>query len=469
MHRRPSGAKDGADALPLCRYQWVHPGGFRPNGGDEPRRSPVVDVTSLEVLRERRTHRSHSTHWSHTTPSWTCLPSPVLDRVRGRNPLPHGRGRHAQTPQPDPDRVVPRLRPRHDRPGLVRRLLRPLRHGFIPITKAQPDPALLWANLPLVLLLAAFSFHVTGQYAIHRLRRLREEVVGVLKGVTLLALLVLAATFFRHDPYESRARHGPVLGGGLRPGAERPPSRLGRRPHPAQPRLQPDLSRSSSASAASPARPPVPCARPAGWASRTSASSRTAPARSPATSTCSAASPTCRSSFQKYSIGHVFIALPLNRYDDARRVFDVLSQSLVEVRLVADVPNLAGLSLTTTNLDGLPVVGLRESPHFGLNVVFKRVMDMLLSLIGLLAAVAAAAADRRAGETDQPRPDVLPPGALRPQRPVVPHAEVPQHGRRRRAADAAPSGRSRTTTGAPGSAPSCAAPASTSCRSCSTC
>ena len=87
---------------------------------------------------------------------------------------------------------------------------------------------------------------------------------------------------------------------------------------------------------------------------------------------------------QQYSIGHVFIALPLNRYGDARRVFDMLSQSLVEVRLVADVPDLAGLSLTTTNLDGLPVVGLRESPHFGLNIVFKRFMDILLSLFGLI-------------------------------------------------------------------------------------
>src|SRR5205085_4192756 len=55
-----------------------------------------------------------------------------------------------------------------------------------------------------------------------------------------------------------------------------------------------------------------------------------------------------------------------------------------EVRLVADVPDLAGLSLTTTNLDGLPVIGLRESPHFGLNVVVKRVMDVALSLVALL-------------------------------------------------------------------------------------
>jgi Undecaprenyl-phosphate glucose phosphotransferase len=80
----------------------------------------------------------------------------------------------------------------------------------------------------------------------------------------------------------------------------------------------------------------------------------------------------------------VFIALPMSRYNDARRVFEILSQSLVEVHLVADVPNLAGLSLTTTNVDGLPVIGLRESPHFGLNIVVKRAMDFVLSLLALI-------------------------------------------------------------------------------------
>src|SRR5262249_48130925 len=86
----------------------------------------------------------------------------------------------------------------------------------------------------------------------------------------------------------------------------------------------------------------------------------------------------------KYGVEHVFISLPLNRYHEARHVFDTLSQTLAEVRLVADVPNLAGLSLTTSNLDGLPVIGLRESPHFGLNVVVKRSMDIALSLTALL-------------------------------------------------------------------------------------
>jgi Undecaprenyl-phosphate glucose phosphotransferase len=86
----------------------------------------------------------------------------------------------------------------------------------------------------------------------------------------------------------------------------------------------------------------------------------------------------------KYRVSQVFIALPMSRYDDARRVFDTVSQQFVEVRLVADVPNLAGLSLTTANLDGLPLIGLRESPHFGLNIVVKRTMDVVLSLVGLV-------------------------------------------------------------------------------------
>ena len=42
------------------------------------------------------------------------------------------------------------------------------------------------------------------------------------------------------------------------------------------------------------------------------------------------------------------------------------------------------MSLTTTNLDGLPLIGLRESPHFGLNIVVKRAMDMVLSALGLV-------------------------------------------------------------------------------------
>jgi Undecaprenyl-phosphate glucose phosphotransferase len=74
----------------------------------------------------------------------------------------------------------------------------------------------------------------------------------------------------------------------------------------------------------------------------------------------------------------------MSRYDQARRVFDTLSQTLVDVRLIADIPALAGVNFTTTQFDGMPMIGLRESPHYGLNIVVKRVMDIALSLVALL-------------------------------------------------------------------------------------
>src|SRR5262245_13864400 len=76
--------------------------------------------------------------------------------------------------------------------------------GWIPTRQTPPDYALCWRNLPLVMLIAAVAYRLTGQYVIHRLRRLREEAVAVCKGTALMALLVIAVTFSLHDPYASR-------------------------------------------------------------------------------------------------------------------------------------------------------------------------------------------------------------------------------------------------------------------------
>src|SRR5436309_2983614 len=63
--------------------------------------------------------------------------------------------------------------------------------GWLPVTKTPPEPYFCWRYLPLVVFLSAVAFEITGQYAIHRLRRFREEVVAVFKGTALLALLVM--------------------------------------------------------------------------------------------------------------------------------------------------------------------------------------------------------------------------------------------------------------------------------------
>ncbi|MGE3807891.1 MAG: undecaprenyl-phosphate glucose phosphotransferase, partial [Gemmataceae bacterium] len=76
--------------------------------------------------------------------------------------------------------------------------------GLIPLWNDPPDFYLCLRQTPLVLILAAIAYRVTGQYEIHRLRRFREEILCVLKGTALLSLLVMSTSFYLHDPYDSR-------------------------------------------------------------------------------------------------------------------------------------------------------------------------------------------------------------------------------------------------------------------------
>jgi Undecaprenyl-phosphate glucose phosphotransferase len=254
--------------------------------------------------------------------------------------------------------------------------------GVIPVTKTPPDISLCWKNLPLVLLLAGLAYHLVGQYRIHRLRRFREEVTGVVKGTALLSLLVMATVFYTHDPYESRAAM--VL---FSLAAATGVLCVRRMSWAAIRSLRSEGFNQMHAVIVGTGR----VARKTAWALRHASWMgiknlgfvEDQPNRWTSDLDILGTFGDLPRLIEKYNIGQVFIALPLSRYDDARRVFDILSQSLVDVRLVADVPNLSGLTLTTTNLDGLPVLGLRESPHFGLNVVVKRAMDIALSLLAL--------------------------------------------------------------------------------------
>src|SRR5438045_4008465 len=74
-------------------------------------------------------------------------------------------------------------------------------YEVLPVTKTTPGFAECAAHIPLVVLLAAVAYRFTGQYEIHRFRRLREELVAVAKGTALMGLFAIAATFSLQDPY----------------------------------------------------------------------------------------------------------------------------------------------------------------------------------------------------------------------------------------------------------------------------
>ncbi|MFO0939124.1 MAG: undecaprenyl-phosphate glucose phosphotransferase, partial [Gemmataceae bacterium] len=235
----------------------------------------------------------------------------------------------------------------------------------------------------LVLILAVVSYKVCGLYQIHRLIRVRDEMLAVVKGVSFLALMVMATSFARQAMYESRLAMVlfPALTGLFVFTFRRATwFTLGR--------LRASGFNQSHALIVGTgrlARQTVRALRHANWTGiQPVAYVEPELGKVPSDLPVAGMIADLPRLVEEFHAEHVFIALPMARYADARRVFDVLSQTIVEVRLIADAPAVSGLSLSATSLHGLTVIGLRESAQFGLNVFVKRVMDILLSSIGLV-------------------------------------------------------------------------------------
>ena len=255
--------------------------------------------------------------------------------------------------------------------------------GLFPLSKAAPSLEECCASLPMVMVLALVAYQLTGQYAIHRFRRFREEVVAVLKGVFLMELLVIAGTFGLQNPYESRFI--PILFFLLTATQILLLRRLSWAAIRYLRSRGYNQSHSIIVGTGRVARKTARALRHASWMGiRNVGFIEDQPSRWTDDLDVLGTTAELPALIEKYAVSNVFISLPMNRYHEARKVYDILSQTVVEVRLVADVPDLASLSLTTTNLDGLPVVGLRENPHFGINIVFKRSMDIVLSAIAVV-------------------------------------------------------------------------------------
>src|SRR5882724_7256146 len=255
--------------------------------------------------------------------------------------------------------------------------------GLFPINKELPTIDLCYQSLPLVLLLRALAYRFTGQYRVGRFRRLREELLSILRGTGLMGLFVVAATFGLHNPYESRGAFllffilTVVLTLAARRASWGAVHWLRTRGF--------NQTQAVIIGTGRVARKTARSLRSTGWLGiKNVGFVEEQPTRWCSDLDILGTIADLPRLVEKYRVSHVFICLPMSRYQDARRVFDTLSQAFVEVRLVADIPALAGLSLTTTSFDGMPMIGLRESPHFGLNIVVKRVMDIVLSSIALI-------------------------------------------------------------------------------------
>jgi putative colanic acid biosynthesis UDP-glucose lipid carrier transferase len=85
-------------------------------------------------------------------------------------------------------------------------------------------------------------------------------------------------------------------------------------------------------------------------------------------------------------IDQVWIALPLRAEHRIRDILVTLREHPVEVRFVPDIYGFHLLNHSVTEIAGLPVIALTETPMSGVNQVVKRVMDVALSLLFLILA-----------------------------------------------------------------------------------
>ncbi len=235
-------------------------------------------------------------------------------------------------------------------------------------------------ELPLVAVLGCVSFHWAKLYQLGRRLSWLEDLGHALRGVAGLLLMWLALRFYLRDPYESRLAtlifagslavwliagrrlcgwlfHRQKRGGG---GAKALIVGSG---HAAR-RLDRALRRNAwfgiEAVGYVDDAAPTPGVAPLGPIADLPALLESAGA------------------------SYVFIALPLDRAGETKRVLGLLANVLVDIRIVPDLPRFLPVTMEARAVEGLPVLALQPVAHSFAGVVGKRAMDIAASALGLL-------------------------------------------------------------------------------------
>lgn len=260
-----------------------------------------------------------------------------------------------------------------------------LRFALFPSPGGVPHFGLVVDALPLVLLLAVVAYRLCGLYEVHRLRQLPRELGTICKAGGLLFMLAVTAAFYRRDLYESRLALvcflaldviGLVLarrmvwvllkylrGQGLNYGRALIVG-TGRTGRLVARTIQDNTWTGLEA---------------VGFVDQPG---KVEPTLLPRLGTIDQ----LESIVAEHDIDHVFVALPLSRSGELPEVYQALSNLLVEVQLVPDVPDLAGMRLEMLEIDEVAFLSLRSNPHHGWARVAKRAMDVALASLAVVVA-----------------------------------------------------------------------------------
>jgi Undecaprenyl-phosphate glucose phosphotransferase len=259
-----------------------------------------------------------------------------------------------------------------------------LRFAYWPAPSGVPGAALVAAALPQVLLLAAIAYHLCGMYQVHRLRRFWAEAGTVAAASGLLFLLTSTVTFYLRDIYESRLALGlflllnAVALAALRRAMWWLFSALGRRGC--------GRGRAVLVGSGRMARVALDTLTSNRWAGTQIMGYVDRPGQRGVGSLPRLGDiEALPRVIADHGAENIFIALPLERYGELPQVYAALADVLVEVHLVADVPSISGMRMRTMEVDGVPIVSLRENPHFAWHRLAKRTIDLAAGAAALVA------------------------------------------------------------------------------------
>lgn len=90
---------------------------------------------------------------------------------------------------------------------------------------------------------------------------------------------------------------------------------------------------------------------------------------------------------EQHPIDAIFVALPTHQAHRMDEVLTALSTSMADVRLVPDVNPSFAMRPNVTQLDGVPILSLRQTPLYGSAALVKRAFDLVVGSLCLLIAL----------------------------------------------------------------------------------
>jgi exopolysaccharide biosynthesis polyprenyl glycosylphosphotransferase len=108
----------------------------------------------------------------------------------------------------------------------------------------------------------------------------------------------------------------------------------------------------------------------------------------------------------RHSVDEVVMALPPGDTRELLRLIDVIADTRADIKILPGLLDIMASGVVADDIDGIPLVGVRRSRLVGTNLVVKRVFDVVLSALLLVPGIPLVAIIAIAIRLDSPGPVV---------------------------------------------------------------